>query len=304
MKRSLIMVIALLALAVGALGVALADDGPTPIYLPLLLHSTSGGATPTATRTPTPTATPSAPADMVLVPAGSFQMGCDMSNPNEFCYADEKPLHTVSLDAYYIDQYEVTNEQYAVCVARGNCIPPSYSYSVTRESYYGNPAYADYPVIWVDWSEAGIYCQWVGKRLPTEAEWEKAARGSSDTRRFPWGNQAADCSRSNFDMAGTTGKCVGDTTAVGSYPSGASPYGALDMAGNVAEWVSDWYDRAYYGTAPGSNPTGPATGTWRSVRGGAFHYTWYRVRVASRNSVNPALGSDSVGFRCAAPAVG
>jgi len=297
-KRSLIMVIALLALAVGALGVALANGGPAPIYLPLLLRTTPGGATPT------PTPTPVGPTGMVLVPAGAFQMGCDMGNPSEFCYADEKPLHTVSLDAYYIDRTEITNAQYAQCATDANCTLPSRSDSSTRESYYGNAAYADYPVIQVDWHQASAYCQWVGKRLPTEAEWEKAARGSSDTRRFPWGNQAADCSRSNFDMAGTTGQCVGNTTAVGSYPSGASPYGALDMAGNVAEWVADWYDRTYYSTSPGSNPAGPASGSFKGLRGGAWYYTWYRVRVASRNSSLPSAGSDSVGFRCAAPAAG
>jgi formylglycine-generating enzyme required for sulfatase activity len=227
---------------------------------------------------------------LLYVPEGPFLMGSGQDEVG--AASDEMPQRTVILDDYWIDQTEVTNAMYALCVADGDCRPPLSMGSDTRSSYYDITEYADYPVINVSWTDANAYCTWAGRRLPSEAEWEKAARGQNG-QTYPWGDQGPACDLLNFN------NCVGDTTAMGSYPSGASPYGALDMAGNVWEWVQDWYSGNYYQVSSTDNPSGPASGSVRVLRGGSWKNLWNLVRIAGRNSSDPAGWGNLVGFRCA-----
>ncbi|MEW5830799.1 MAG: SUMF1/EgtB/PvdO family nonheme iron enzyme [Chloroflexota bacterium] len=250
--------------------------------------------TPALTLTPTefvtPTATPLLDeitdpkgVTMRLVPAGTFTMGST-------AYDDEKPPHQVDLDAFYMDKYEVTNALYKACVDAGVCSAPNNTGSYTRSSYYGDSQYDNFPVIYVDWNQAKTYCEtWRGTRLPTEAEWEKAARGT-DERTYPW-VEGIDCSKANY--------CEGDTTEVGSYESGTSPFGLYDMAGNVWEWVADWYSETYYQNSPSSNPLGPDSGQGRVLRGGSWYdYEGY-LRASNRNRYSPYSIDGYIGFRCA-----
>ena len=212
----------------------------------------------------------------VYVPAGPFDMGLDEGG------FDEKPRHEVELDAFWIMQTEVTNEQYEKCVIADVCSPPFHPDWGSDEFW---AAYDLHPVTHVTWEQASTYAQWAGGRLPTEAEWEKAARGI-DGRRYPWGNTTPAAQRLNFDND------VGDTQPVGSYPAGAGPYGTLDMAGNVWEWVADWYAEDYYATSPRENPTGPADGERRVLRGGAYNSDLYYVGAYYRNGAAMTEQSD------------
>jgi serine/threonine-protein kinase len=224
---------------------------------------------------------------MVYVPAGEFSMG---SNEGD---SDEKPVHTVYLDAYWIDQTEVTNGMYAKCVAEGDCIKPAESSSYTRDTYYGNFAFANYPVIYINWNQAETYCQWAGRNLPTEAQWEYAARGT-DGRTYPWGNTNPTWSVANSSAF------TGDTTAAGIYPDGVSPYGALDMAGNLWEWVADWYGS--YPSGAVANPRGATSGDNRVLRGGSWDVNPLLIRTTNRLWCVPNRTDDNIGFRCAVDA--
>lgn len=227
-------------------------------------------------------------APMVLVPSGQFMMGSreDMAGDK-----DELPAHPVYLDAYYIDQYEVTTSRYATFFKETNREVPRYWPGAALDELGRKP------VVGVDWNDATEYCSWVGKRLPTEAEWEKAARGT-DRRLYPWGNEAPDKTRAHFSKVELYFK-YGVFHDVGSFEAGKSPYGLYDMAGNVDEWVADWYDRQYYSKSPSRNPTGPLSGEDRVLRGGAWNFDSVGVRSASRNRNRPTIRIDNIGFRCA-----
>jgi len=245
-----------------------------------------------------PSPTPPAPENMVFVPAGTFLMGSEEGRE------DEAPMRKVNLEAFYIDRYEVTNAQYVEflndlgshvgrceghdCIEIKDEDPDSHiTYNYETGRYEVEAGYEDHPVIKVSWYGAKAFCEHYGKRLPTEAEWEKAARGA-DGRVYPWGDEA-DASRANVDDR------IGDTTPVGSYPAGASPFGALDMAGNVWEWVGDWY-RAY----PGGEYRSEFFGfKYKVVRGGSWNHPLRDARCSSRDIAHPARRILVVGFRCA-----
>ncbi|BDD12559.1 hypothetical protein FUAX_49910 (plasmid) [Fulvitalea axinellae] len=236
-------------------------------------------------------------AAMVTVPAGKFTMGCD-ANIDPVCfYTSNEQLHTVYLDEFQIDKYEVTFKRYQKCVDAGVCTPPAIGGALN----YGWPGVDLFPVNGVTWFQAKEFCEWEGKRLPTEAEWEKAARGT-DKRTYPWGNESPSCEYAVMDRpnAGFLGCGTGNTLNVGSKPKGASPYGALDMAGNLWEWTADWYDEEYFDKSPKKNPKGPANGDYKVARGGDFFSrAGYELRTTSRFYYEPSDYSIAIGFRCA-----
>jgi iron(II)-dependent oxidoreductase len=245
--------------------------------------------------------------DMVLVPAGEFLMGSD-KKVDRNAYQAEMPQHRVHLDAFEIDKYEVTTVQFlrfVLATGRSPLIDWRYDGGNFQESM------ATHPVMHVSWYDADAYCRWAGKRLPTEAEWEKAARGG-DGRIYPWGNQMAGLTRANFGRTGLSGP-VRDRPerlllyppiiSVNKYDNAVSPYGMHQMAGNVAEWVADWYDKDYYKTAPDRNPKGPEKGTQKAFRGGGWIDSTPTVRAAQRNGTDPDTKMNWLGFRCAKDAI-
>jgi len=236
-------------------------------------------------------------APLILVPAGAFPMGVPPGDRDGG--RDEYPRHEVYLDAFYIDKYEVTNGRYLEFVRTTGHRAPQHPKDATRNLWKGNTmpeSVADRPVVNVDWQDASAYCTWAGRRLPTEAEWEKAARGSDD-RRFPWGNVEPTDKHLNYKQ-----RWIGEKTLmpVGSYEAGKSPFGAYDMAGNVWEWVNDWYDPLYYEKSPPRNPKGPETGSHKVIRSSGWQVETPMVRIFTRVKSDPLMRNESTGFRCAA----
>lgn len=246
--------------------------------------------------------------EMVAVAAGAFHMGCNEVFDAE-CGSDEFPYHSVTLTAYKIDKYEVTAGEYQKCVDAGDCnnkkqSEPHYAtHSDSSTCNLGMDGKEDHPINCVTWYGAKAYCEWAGKKLPTEAQWEKAARGT-DGRRYPWGNEPGiSCNYAvMYDSKfGGNGCGTRGTMPVGSKEAGKSPYGAYDMVGNVWEWVSDWYGETYYETTPESNPAGPESGTGHVFRGGS----WYGrndggvdLRASARDDTQPDHWGSNGGFRC------
>ena len=307
----LLFIIVPLALAVPACG-QISTTAPEPPHTDLPTQAPGQSESPAPTHTPPPTVTPpptdtlmpqvgdtwTRPADdmlMVYVPAGEFQMGSTDAQVDEafaLCnlvgtcprevFEDEQPAHAVALDGLWVDRTEVTNAQYRRCVEAGKCEAPEF-----HNYKYKDAATENHPMVYVDWFEAQAYCEWAGARLPTEAEWEHAARGP-EGRVFPWGDHFddtrlnycdANCTESHADDAADDGHK--ETAPVGSYPNGASWCGTLDMTGNVSEWVADRFDE--YPSERQENPTGPASGETRIVRGGWWKSRPVSVRGASRS---------------------
>jgi formylglycine-generating enzyme required for sulfatase activity len=256
---------------------------------------------PTATMTPT--ATPEPPAgttrispvdgmEQVYIPAGTFIMGS--TDADQEAELQEKPQHNVYLDGFWMDKTVVTQGMYKRCIAAGTC--PDIVHDLEQNPNFGRAEYDNHPVVYVTWDHAKTYCERVGRRLPTEAEWEKAARGT-DGRLYPWGNDAPNGNLALYGNAMTT------TRAVGSYPAGASPYGVLDMVGNVREWVFDVYSEYYYGDETATiNPQGPepsADHPDRVLRGASFKDSEHYLHVAMRFHHVPGSPGENRGFRCA-----
>jgi serine/threonine-protein kinase len=320
--------IALTFLVLFALLVAsCASEAPEPTPSPTIeardpTATQTVASTPTLTPTqgpPTPTPTPElgigstriSEADQmvqVYVPAGEFTMGADDSEAKRSLAGGvaypENPVHTVYLDAYWIDKYEVSNAQFAECVNAGVCIRPFVPYIQNVPDYYYDPTYANYPVVWISWATARTYCDWVGRRLPTEAEWEKAARGT-DARLYPWGNDPITGDRVNFcdrncprpHAVWNIDDGYAQTAPVDAFPAGASPYGALNMSGNVWEWNSTLISFYPYDANDGrEDPDAAGNRVWR---GGPWSNGGWWMRSSIRYHSVPHYVNDFLGFRCA-----
>ncbi len=231
------------------------------------------------------------PPGMVLIEGGKSTIGAPESDFN--ANADSKPQRVVTLASFYIDALEVTNRDYAKCVAAGYCQEPPEDKSETRDHYYSYEGYGRFPVVNVTWEDATNYCNYLGKRLPTEAEWEKAAMGILEFRRYPWGNDSP--KPYHLNLSGVPG----DTEMGNSYPKGASSFGVLDTAANVSEWVDDWYAKDAYSQINPANPVGPEEGTQKVIRGDSWKTPLMLVNLTNRYQLEPTGYRNDLGFRCA-----
>jgi formylglycine-generating enzyme required for sulfatase activity len=241
---------------------------------------------------------------MIFIPEGIFLMGEDESDDR-----DRQPAHLIRLDGYFIDESEVTNGAYLQCETAGVCRPPASPNASYHASYYGDPAFDDFPVIFVNWFDAEAFCQWRGARLPSEAEWEKAAgfNAIEGVRTlYPWGDEFDgtllnfcdnNCPRDHRD--GSVDDGHQDTAPTGSYNDGRSSYGIYDMSGNVMEWVADWYDSRFYESSTDTNPLGPLDGQFKSIRGGSWLSPAEETTITIRDSFDPLVARTNLGFRCA-----
>ncbi|MBK7896961.1 MAG: SUMF1/EgtB/PvdO family nonheme iron enzyme [Anaerolineaceae bacterium] len=259
---------------------------PTPTTATEPTEALTATAEPAPTAEPSPTPAPTAaaaPEGMLLIPSGSFLMGSETGEPNE------RPEHSVTLASYFIDQFEVSNAQYRECVDDGGCTQANLRNSFRRAGYRDDPLFANYPVIGVTWAQANAYCEWAGKRLPSEAEWEFAASGP-DNFTWPWGN--------TFDATLSAASSL-DTEPVNDFPNGASPFGVFNMAGNVNEWVLDRFDANFYTNSPLENPVNLDSGSSQIYRGGSFDNTNGAFFTTSRRFVVSGNTFDvDIGFRC------
>lgn len=262
--------------------------------------------TPPPTETPVPTPAPilhPSGARMLYMPGGVFRMGNDDGE------RDERPSRIVRLDPYFIDETEVSNSQYAQCVSAGVCRPPFSSEASYHPGYYGDPAFDDYPVIFVSWFAAETFCEWRDARLPSEAEWERAASFDPVNLKklaYPWGDAFdgrllnfcdVNCPHERRDTEWDDGHR--DTAPVTAFPEGRSTIGTYNMLGNVLEWTADWYDPRYYETMPDVNPLGPVEGGFKVVRGGSWISSVDAAAVTARGSFDPTVSRAVLGFRCA-----
>ena len=277
MRRMIVLSVLLVILACPAMGAAPIEKSAKEQAPSQRQAQTQSLETPAVPRPPI--------GSMVSVPAGEFTMGSQDGD------SDERPVHKVQLNAFDIDVYEVTVGQYEEFLRSGDAHPPLDWITMNQSSHKKRP------VSNVDWSDAAAFCKWSGKRLPTEAEWEKAARGT-DGRLYPWGNDPPTPRHANYGKPGSHNYEA--SAPVGTFEDGKSPYGLYDMAGNVSEWVSDWYETDYYMNSPQQNPGGLTSGAFKVIRGGAWNSSARNLRSSDRSWDPPSFRSQYFpGFRCA-----